>query len=112
MVLDRARVCVFCDGDFWHGRNWPKLRRQLGRRANAGYWLAKIARNMQRDLEQSRKLRTLGFAVVRLWEGDILADTAAAAERVVAAVLTRDPPSLRRSTRRSDGAPEGDKINR
>src|ERR1041385_4641915 len=34
-----ARVAVFCDGDFWHGRNWTALRQQLSRRANATYWI-------------------------------------------------------------------------
>src|SRR5437899_1838735 len=34
IVFLRARVLVFCDGDFWHGRNWRALRKKLLRGAN------------------------------------------------------------------------------
>ena len=40
LVFRGARVVVFCDGDFWHGRNWDQLRAALGRRHNADYWIA------------------------------------------------------------------------
>lgn len=65
LVFPRARVVVFCDGDFWHGRDWPRLRRELARRHNAGYWIAKIARNRQRDRAQSRVLTREGWLVIR-----------------------------------------------
>jgi DNA mismatch endonuclease (patch repair protein) len=42
LVFAEARTVVFCDGDFWHGRNWPRLRRQLEERFNADYWIAKL----------------------------------------------------------------------
>src|SRR5712692_8789768 len=37
MVFGPARVVVFCDGDFWHGRDWERLRKELRRRHNATY---------------------------------------------------------------------------
>jgi DNA mismatch endonuclease (patch repair protein) len=27
LVFPGARIVVFCDGDFWHGREWESLRR-------------------------------------------------------------------------------------
>ncbi len=42
IVFQRSRVVVFCDGDFWHGRDWRKLSRTLNAGANASYWLQKI----------------------------------------------------------------------
>ena len=30
IVFVRARVVVFCDGDFWHGRNWESCKEKLG----------------------------------------------------------------------------------
>lgn len=74
LVFNTSRVCVFCDGDFWHGRHWAKLRRRLSQRANAQYWMAKIARNRQRDREHDRLLVADGWLVVRVWETDVLAD--------------------------------------
>src|SRR5437879_2095090 len=42
LVFGAARVVVFCDGDFWHGKRWRRLRNELARRHNSVYWLAKI----------------------------------------------------------------------
>jgi len=88
-VFTRVKVCVFCDGDFWHGRDWDTLRERLARRANPAYWLAKIGRNVERDREQTERLTALGWHVVRLWETDILRDPAAAASRVKALIDAR-----------------------
>src|SRR5437870_1500194 len=52
LVFAEARLAVFCDGDFWHGRNWSALRKRLSRRSNARYWVAKIAYNIRRDAKQ------------------------------------------------------------
>lgn len=38
VVFGPVMIAVFWDGDFWHGRDWPRLREQLASRANAGYW--------------------------------------------------------------------------
>ena len=46
IVFARAKVVVFCDGDFWHGRDWPRLKARLKKRHKAAYWVAKIARNI------------------------------------------------------------------
>lgn len=72
VVFTKAKVAVFCDGDFWHGRNWVRLRRDLSHRHNAAYWIAKIARNRQRDQEVNRMLAKAGWHIVRIWETDIL----------------------------------------
>jgi DNA mismatch endonuclease Vsr len=55
LVFSSARVCVFCDGDFWHGRRWPELRLKLARRAKPSYWISKIARNVEREHRQCRR---------------------------------------------------------
>lgn len=64
-------MLVFVDGDFWHGRNWDDRKKKLARGSNAAYWLAKIEGNMERDKEVSDKLRSQGWVVIRVWEGDI-----------------------------------------
>lgn len=66
VVFVSRRVAVFMDGSFWHGydlRNGKKLPKK--------YWLPKIKRNMQRDQQVNRKLRRLGWKVVRVWEHDV-----------------------------------------
>jgi DNA mismatch endonuclease, patch repair protein len=87
IVFHKARLVVFCDGDFWHGRD---LRRRLARLQaghNAGYWMAKIQRNVDRDRAQVRSLRADGWTVVRLWESDIHRDVGRAADKVLKVLI-------------------------
>jgi DNA mismatch endonuclease (patch repair protein) len=88
LVFSSAGVVVFCDGDFWHGRHWRRLKRKLGRGTNAAYWLAKIARNIQRDRAHVRKLESAGWQVLRFWETDVKQDPEAAARQVLRTVRT------------------------
>ncbi|HTK42091.1 MAG TPA: DUF559 domain-containing protein, partial [Gemmatimonadales bacterium] len=62
------------------------------RRANAEYWIPKIARNMERDREQNQRLTALGWTVLRFWEGDVLR----APDRIAHAVVL----AIRKSTSR------------
>jgi DNA mismatch endonuclease (patch repair protein) len=86
LAFIRQRVAVFVDGDFWHGRDWEKRKRQLQSGHNAPYWLAKIAYNRDRDIRNNELLAELGWRVVRLWETDVLKNPDGAA-RLVASVI-------------------------
>lgn len=92
VVFRGVRLAVFCDGDFWHGRNWDERRRKLAQGSNAGYWVAKIERNRQRDREHDRALQAEGWTVLRYWETDILADPQAIAEEILATLEGLDGP--------------------
>lgn len=76
-------LCVFCDGDFWHGRNWKRVAPALRRRANGEYWVAKIASNRLRDRRVTRALSKGGWRVLRLWESDVLARPTGALDEVL-----------------------------
>jgi DNA mismatch endonuclease (patch repair protein) len=89
LLLPVSRVAVFCDGDFWHGRHWRKLKRSLARRANPEYWIQKISANRRRDRQVNRTLTNEGWIVIRLWETDVLADPSRAA-RAIAQLGTAD----------------------
>jgi DNA mismatch endonuclease (patch repair protein) len=86
IVFRAARVIVFCDGDFWHGRNWEERKRKLEVGHNAPYWLAKIERNMERDRARTALLESEGWTVLRFWETDVLRDPRSAADRIQRAV--------------------------
>jgi len=92
IVFSGLRLAVFCDGDFWHGRNWRRLSGQLQKRANAVYWCQKIRANMLRDRRTTRLLKKQGWSVIRLWESDIRKDPERAALQVEEAVLGRSMP--------------------
>lgn len=63
-VFRAQRVAVFVDGCFWHG--CP--RHGTRPRQNRKFWDEKIARNRARDRHVTRRLRQLGWTVLRLWE--------------------------------------------
>jgi DNA mismatch endonuclease (patch repair protein) len=92
IVFPHARVVVFCDGDFWHGRNWRNRRAKLAQGANAQYWLAKIGYNIKRDRHQTRLLENVGWVVIRMWETDIKANPEVAARKVARILNERERP--------------------
>ena len=61
-----SKVAVFTDGDFWHGRATKHPPH-----TNTTFWRQKIDANKKRDKRINRKLRALGWAVLRIWEGDL-----------------------------------------
>ena len=64
IVFTRWRVAVFVDGCFWHGcpdhQHVPK--------SNRGYWVPKLASNVERDLRVNDALEAAGWVVLRVWE--------------------------------------------
>lgn len=82
LVIRHAHVAVFCDGDFWHGKNWPRRRAKLEAGWNASYWVKKIERNRERDRQAAKALRAQGWHVVRVWESDVRRDPQQAVLRV------------------------------
>lgn len=60
----RHQLAIFVDGCFWHGcskcGHVPKT--------NSAFWTAKIKRNIERDRSNTRVLRKLGIATLRIWE--------------------------------------------
>lgn len=89
VVFPSDRVVVFCDGDFWHGRDWSSRLRKLKRGANSSYWIAKIKNNIERDRLHTKELRKMGWRVIRIWETDILADAEEAATAVFKELTSR-----------------------
>lgn len=68
LVFPRFSAVVEVRGCFWHGHtcadgHLPK--------SNKRYWLPKLARNKQRDLENERALKALGYRVKVVWECEL-----------------------------------------
>lgn len=82
IVFTKARVAAFLDGCFWHACPQHGTRPT----ANAGYWLAKLRRNVERDRIVDEALLGAGWRVVRVWEHDLRSDIDGSVGRVAAAV--------------------------
>jgi DNA mismatch endonuclease (patch repair protein) len=92
IAFTKQRMAVFIDGCFWH--SCPEHLHLP--RANADYWIPKLARNVERDAEVTTTLRDLGWTVLRFWEHEPAGEVA---ERIISTVerarsqapRTRDP---------------------
>src|SRR5438874_13829898 len=74
LVISATRLAVFCDGDFWHGRNLKRRLQRLAAGHNSPYWVSKIKSNVDRDRRVDRQLRDAGWKVLRFWESDVRAN--------------------------------------
>jgi DNA mismatch endonuclease (patch repair protein) len=90
IVFSSARVAVFVDGDFWHGRkiveSGPEAFRASLATERREWWVTKITRNVDRDRRVAAQLSSEGWTVVRVWESDIRADVIQVAGRVAGLV--------------------------
>ena len=72
IALTKYKIAVFCDGVFFHGKDWEEvLLPRLKKGKNPEYWIGKISRNMERDIEIDNKLRFQDWTAVHFWEEDI-----------------------------------------
>lgn len=69
-ALPGYKIAIFCDSNFWHGKNWGEERKAEFRK-NREFWISKIERNMERDREVNQALKEEGWTVVRFWEDEI-----------------------------------------
>lgn len=72
IVLTKYKIAIFCDSEFFHGKDWGILKPRLEKGMNPDYWVKKIERNMQRDIEKNQALQYLGWTVIHFWGKDIL----------------------------------------
>lgn len=69
IVFIGKKIAVFCDSEFWHGYDWDNRKNDI--KSNRDFWIAKIERNMQRDVEVTEYLENSGWLVLRFWGNDI-----------------------------------------
>ena len=76
LVLKKYRTCIFVNGCFWHGHNVditifentdcckiPKTNRE--------FWIEKIRRNKERDIEEQKRLAEMGWHCITVWECEL-----------------------------------------
>jgi DNA mismatch endonuclease, patch repair protein len=85
------KKAIFVHGCFWHGHDCKRGARAP--KANAEYWLEKIAKNRTRDEKHLGHYRTLGWDILIVWECETR-DRGALAQRLIA-FLSNGPPKER-----------------
>ena len=67
LVLKKYRTCIFVNGCFWHGHEGcckiPNTNRE--------FWVAKIRRNQERDIETQKRLAEMGWHCITIWECEL-----------------------------------------
>lgn len=71
IALTKYKIAIFCDGEFFHGKDWEVQKSRLEKGNNGNYWVNKISRNRERDEEINKKLLFEGWTVIRFWGNDI-----------------------------------------
>ena len=69
--LTKYKIAIFCDGEFFHGKDWEVLKPRLEKSNNSEFWISKISRNRERDDEVNKRLLFEGWTVIRFWGDDI-----------------------------------------
>lgn len=98
IVLRKYRTCIFVNGCFWHGHNLASLEVNSEMlkaqsadyamltnsecckipKTNREFWVKKIVRNRERDIEVKNKLASMGWHSITIWECDLKPDKRAA----------------------------------
>lgn len=82
IAIKKYKIAVFCDSEFWHGREFLENRFKI--KSNKQFWENKIKKNILRDAYVTNTLTENGWEVIRFWGMDILKNT----ERCVKIVLS------------------------
>jgi DNA mismatch endonuclease (patch repair protein) len=69
IVFPGRRKVVLVHGCFWHGHTCARGARVP--KNNRDYWIAKVARNLERDTTNRERLKALGWNTFVVWECQI-----------------------------------------
>ena len=81
------RVAFFCDSEFWHGYDWENRKNDIHTRRE--FWIPKIERNIQRDIEVTEGLQNEGWIVLRFWGKDIKKNVSECADIIEKTIRNR-----------------------
>jgi DNA mismatch endonuclease, patch repair protein len=93
IVFRRARIAVFVDGDYWHGRmireKGVSAAQDYFTRSQQRYWLSKLQATIARDDAVTTSLRGAGWMVLRYWESELDGREAEVAQAIRTLVKAR-----------------------
>lgn len=74
IAITKYKIAIFCDSEFFHGKDWEQLKEKLKVGKNPDYWTKKIERNIERDQEKDILLQSIGWTVIHFWGKEIEKD--------------------------------------
>ncbi len=82
IVLPRYKIAIFCDSEFFHGKDWDTLKAHLQHSNNSEFWIEKIHGNIEHDQKINEELQQEGWIVIRFWGEDIRKKTSQCVETI------------------------------
>jgi len=70
IVFPKYKIAIFCDGDFWHGKEFNQWKNRL-----TPYWREKIENNILRDKKNDELLSNDNWVILHFWEKQIIDET-------------------------------------
>lgn len=96
VVLRKYRTCIFVNGCFWHGHNvaFGEVKELNSERieemkdsecckiphTNREFWIKKIMRNKERDIQVQKELAEMGWHCITVWECSLSSNPSATGE--------------------------------
>ncbi len=71
IAITKYKIAVFCDSEFFHGKDWQSLVQNLSKADRSDYWINKIQKNIERDEWVNQEIQKMGWKVIRFWGKDI-----------------------------------------
>ncbi len=71
IVLKKYNTVIFINGCFWHNHG---CQLSVIPKTNSEYWIKKLNRNAEKDEENYKTLRNLGWNIEILWECELKQD--------------------------------------
>lgn len=68
LVFPGLRKIIFVHGCFWHQHDDPQCKDGRLPESRKEYWIPKLRRNQERDIESQEKLENMGWGVMIVWE--------------------------------------------
>ena len=87
-VVVWAKLAIFCDSLFFHGRRWPAAATAI--KSNRAFWVGKIEGNIACVADVNMQLERLDLQVVRFWDTQILSSPELCVLRVAALLTERE----------------------
>ena len=75
IVITKYKIAIFCDSEFFHGKDWEVLKPRWEKGVHGDFWVKKITNNRRRDDEVNKKLLFMGWTVIRFWGKEIMKNT-------------------------------------
>jgi len=72
IVIGKSKIIIFVNGCFWHGHSNCQISHLP--KSSEEYWNSKILKTKNRDEENIKKLKLIGWEVIIIWECELKKD--------------------------------------